>query len=50
MGAQQWVQQKNKTQPPGKEWKVYVTDLNEDKIPEIVIADANGNISLVECI
>ena len=47
MGAQYWVQQKNKTQPPGKEWKVYVTDLNEDNIPEVVIADANGNIRYV---
>ena len=47
MGAQYWVQQKNKTQPPGKEWKVYVTDLNEDNVPEIVITDANGNIRYV---
>lgn len=46
-GALYWVEKKNKANPNNKPWSVSVTDINGDKIPEIIIADGNGNIKYV---
>ena len=46
-GALYWVRARNKANPGSKPWEVRVTDLNNDKIPEVVVVDGHGNIRYV---
>lgn len=46
-GAQYWASKKNKSLPENKHWKVYVTDINADGRPEVVICDSKGDIRYV---
>ena len=47
-GARYWVNQKNAKIPnTAKHWAAYTTDINKDGVPEVVIADGNGNIRYI---
>lgn len=46
-GALYWVDQRNKGKPERKHWSVVVYDLNNDKIPEVLILDAHKNIRYI---
>lgn len=47
-GAVHWVQKKNLTVKPGKEWRVVVKDLNNDGENEILIIDGRGDVRYLD--